>query len=125
MMLTGSVILGLLVSHLFDFRLNPNEDEVHLDRQVMELLDQRHRRVKNALYWLMVLAVSVHAWRGNTKAWMYRLGFRGDREISLLHRLCQVLILVSAGLYSIPLAMKNPYSQSTEFMAGPRIITVA
>ena len=123
MTITGSLIFILMAMHLFDFRLNPNEDERHLDAQVLELLDKRYRRMKNSLYWLLISSVFVHAWRGSTKAWLYRLGFR--EEIPVLHGLCKTLLAISGILYTIPLVMDNPYSQDPGSpVRGPRIITV-
>ena len=110
MMLTGSVIVWLLLIHLFDFRFQQHSD-ADLDKQVLDAIDKRRKRVKNTLYWMFIIAVSVHAWRGNTKAWLFRLGFRGATEITNLHRLCQACIVGSFGLYSIPLLMDNPYGQ--------------
>ena len=124
MMLTGSLIFILLGMHLFDFRLNPNEDERHLDAQVLEMLDKRYNRMKNLLYWLLLVSVFVHAWRGSTKPWLVRLGFLRN-EIPVLRRICRALLLVSFGLYGIPLLMENPYSQDPGSpVRGPRIITV-
>jgi hypothetical protein len=123
MLITGSVIFFLLVMHLFDFRFDLNEDERHLDAQVLELLDKRYRRFKNTLYWSFIISVYVHAWRGCSKAWLFRLGFR--EEIPVLHKLCRFLLLVSGVLYTIPLVMDNPYSQDPDSpVRGPRIISV-
>ena len=125
MMITGSVIFALMVLHLFDFRFNANEDERHLDVQVLDCLDKRQNKIKNALYWMFVLSVSVHAWRGVTKAWLFRLGFRDKSEIFVLHRLCKGLILIGTVLYGIPLMLENPYNQEPGSpVHGRRIISV-
>ena len=125
MMLTGLFILVFMAMHLNDFRLNPNEDEIHLDAQVLETVDKRHARLKNTLYWLFVLSVAVHVWRGISPAWLYRLGFRGKGEITALYFLSRFLVVCGSGLYTIPLLMSNPYSQSSNSpVHGPRIISV-
>jgi succinate dehydrogenase/fumarate reductase cytochrome b subunit len=123
MMLTGSIILSLMSMHLFDFRFDPNEDEQHLDEQVLDTLDRKYHRMKNAMYWVFIFTTFVHCWRGTTKAWLFRLGFR--EEIPLLHKLCRALLVSSLGLYMVPLLMENPYTQDPGSpVRGPRIITV-
>lgn len=124
MILTGSLIFVLLSMHIFDFRFNPNKDDRHLDAQVLEMLDRRYHRLRNALYWLLVISVFIHAWRGATQPWLFRLGF-AKSEIPMLHKLCRLLLLGSLTLYAIPLLMENPYSQDPDSpIRGPRIITV-
>jgi succinate dehydrogenase hydrophobic anchor subunit len=125
MMFTGTIISVFLVIHLFDFRFNEKEDEKHLDVQVLDSLDRRHNRLRNAIYWMFVISVGVHAWRGTTKAWFFRLGFRDKKETFALHRLCKCLILVGTVLYGIPLVLKNPYNQEPGSpVRGRRIISV-
>ena len=106
MMISGSLIVCLMLMHLLDFRFNPDLQMDSLDTFVLETLDQRHRQLKSLLYWLFIIVVAFHAWRGNTRAWLYRLGFR--EEISFLHKLCRVLIVVAFVLFCIPLMMKRP-----------------
>lgn len=122
MFLTGSVIMFLLLFHLGHFRFieKGNQD---LDRAVMETLDRKHSRLRNGLYWIFVVTVGAHALRGNTRPWLCRLGFKG-REVPVLHRVGQFLIVASSVLYSIPLVMENPYGQLSRSVKGPRIISV-
>ena len=97
MLITGSAILGLLLSHLLDFRVK-REDTDPLDETVSKTV-----RRKKLLYSAFVLAVGVHAWRGATRAWLVRLGFTDRAEILFLHKLCRSLILGSFALYHIPI----------------------
>ncbi len=96
--------------HLMDFRFTPFVPKV--DKQVLDLLNKTNRS-KNFLYWLFVLAVAFHAFkRVSSPAWIWRLGFRGKREIYILRRLSQALIVVSTFLYIIPLTMDSPYGNT-------------
>lgn len=105
MMVSGAVIVCCMLVHLLDFRFNATLDMKGLDTYVLETVDRRHNQLKALLYWLFIFSVAHHAWRGSTRAWLYRLGFR--EELSFLHRLCRVLIVVAFGLFCIPLLMKG------------------
>jgi succinate dehydrogenase/fumarate reductase cytochrome b subunit len=108
--ITGGLISGLISMHLMDFRFTPFVPKV--DKQVLDLLN-KSKRSKNLLYWLFVLAVAFHAFKGvSSPAWIWRLGFRGKREINILRRLSQALIIVSTFLYIIPLTMDSPYGNA-------------
>lgn len=115
MFVTGMIILFLMTFHLFDFRFSSRiKVEEDLDRQVLEVLDRKQNRVRNMLYLFFVATVAVHAWKGSSSpGWLYRLGFRG-REISVLGKLCKLLIIVSSVLYCIPLGMENPYGKKVD-----------
>ena len=119
MMLSGGVIMVLLVMHVLDFRFS--KAKLPLDRQVMEVLDQKRTRMKHLLYWLFVLSVTVHAWRGASRGWLYRLGFR--KEVPFLHGLCRFLIVFSFMTYTIPLWMDNPYNPQTDTPREPPLLT--
>jgi succinate dehydrogenase hydrophobic anchor subunit len=119
MMISGGIIMVLLVMHVLDFRFS--NAKLPLDRQVMEVLDQKHRRVKHLLYWLFVLSVTVHAWRGASRGWLYRLGFRNEGPF--LHGLCRFLIMFSFTTYTIPLWMDNPYNPQTDTPTEPPLLT--
>lgn len=101
MLISGVFILGLLMSHLIDFRFSSSKTS--LDQAVLSTLNSRLR--KKVAYSVFVLAVTIHAWRGATPAWLFRLGFRGKEEISFFHRACRSLIVLSAVLYHIPLVL--------------------
>ena len=107
MLMTGTVIGLMMIVHLGHFRFSGAENAAPLDQKVVDLLDRRDNRVRNVLYWFFVITVAVHAWRGNTHPWLYRLGFRGG-QVPVLHRVCQILIVLSSVLYSIPLTVENP-----------------
>ena len=104
---TGVFMSGLLSMHLMDFRFTPFVPKV--DKQVLDLLSAA-KRSKNLLYWFFVLSVGIHAFKGvSSRAWFWRLGFRNKREIRILHRLAQSLVIIATLLYMIPLTMENPY----------------
>lgn len=108
--LTGGLISGLISMHLMDFRFTPFVPKV--DKQVLDLVNKT-KRSKNLLYWLFVLSVAFHAFKGvSSPAWVWRLGFKGKREIQVVRRLSQALIIVSTFLYLIPLTMDNPYGNT-------------
>ena len=116
---TGALMSGLISMHLMDFRFTPFVAKV--DKQVLDALNGKKRGSKNLLYWLFVVSVAVHALKGvSSRAWFWRLGFRNKREIHVLHRLCQGLIVVATLLYIIPLTMENPYNKKDDDTLPPK-----
>jgi len=104
--------------HLLDFRFKQHST-TRLDNRVLETLNVHNRWSKNTLYWMFVGAVCYHSFKGMSKAWMWRLGFRN--EIMRLHQLAQILVGIATGLYCIPLVIKNPYDKtSTDEETTPR-----
>jgi len=116
--ITGALMSGLISMHLMDFRFTPFAPKV--DKQVLDLLNVKKRWSKNLLYWLFVVSVAVHAFKGvSSRAWFWRLGFRNKNEIHVLHRLSQGLIVLATLLYIIPLTMENPYDNKTTDDGSP------
>jgi succinate dehydrogenase/fumarate reductase cytochrome b subunit len=109
LLVSGMVIGGLVSMHLLDFRFKHHVLSTRLDDQVFHLLNAR--RSKYTLYWIFVLGVCFHVLKGMSRAWIRRLGFKGEGEVERIYRLSKFLVLIATGLYAIPLMMKTPYEK--------------
>jgi hypothetical protein len=98
MVVSGLGILGLMMTHLQDFRFADPPEKIPLSDTVTDTI--RFRRFR---YTLFVLLVAGHSWRGVSAGWLYRLGFRDPVENRCLLILTKFLIAISTLFYSIPI----------------------
>ena len=101
LLVSGLLVSGFTILHLLDFRLGNFQKPSEPPHAVVESV--LRNRARKAIYVLGVALACIHAYQGLRPAFLFKLGFRGER-IKWLQLIGRALVVLSTANYFIPLA---------------------